>query len=233
MITRVVQYQDILIKYPIDQSDEQKILTICKITKTNENIKSYSSLMPQSILLYTLCKLINAKTFFEIGTGRGTTSLSVALLPHIEKVITTDVLPFEKKRETYLDFKLVTTSNKDFYDIIPFEEKNKVEYLNFVSKYFPKEKYDKYFDISFIDGNHTRDSFIIKDFNLSEFMTKDSGIIVFDDYGPDWAVTRVVDNLIQTRNDLCFTLVNIMDNYPSYGHVIITKKENDIMEQFL
>ena len=55
---------------------------ICEMTKTGYRVKPLSSLTTQSKIMYTLAKSVGAESLFEIGTGRGTTSYSVSLLPH-------------------------------------------------------------------------------------------------------------------------------------------------------
>ena len=107
-----------------------------------------------------------------------------------------------------------------------------MEYLNFKSKDFPKENYGEFFDIAFIDGNHKVDKIIQKDFEICKYMLKPNGIIIFDDYGPDWAVTRVVNHIIETNADYIFTLINTCSNLPNHGHVIMSPKDNDILKDF-
>ena len=214
-------------KYMHDQIKE-----ICKITKTNERVKSYGSLATQPLLICSICSIANCENFFEIGTGRGTTSLSVSLLKHIKKVITIDILDFDEKRDTYIDFKKAYVSNHDLYDMVPYDEKEKVMYCKNISYDFPKSAFQNYFDVLFIDGNHKVDNIIIDDFMVCEYMAKNEYIIVFDDYGPDWATTRVVDDLIKKRDDLSFFLISTMKEYPKWGHVIVTKKNNKFDDVF-
>ena len=94
---------------------------------------------------------------------------------------------------------------------------------------FPKEKYKEYFDICFIDGNHKTDKFIKSDYNVSKYILKKDGFIIFDDYGPDWAVTRVVDDILKNNKNLVGILINTMSKYPTWGHVIVIDKNNSFV----
>ena len=96
-------------------------------------------------------------------------------------------------------------------------------------KLFPKNNYKNFFDICFIDGNHKIDKYILNDYNISKHILKDDGIIIFDDYGPDWAVTRVVDEILKNEH-LIGVLINSMSSYPTYGHVIVLNKNNKFLE---
>jgi predicted O-methyltransferase YrrM len=200
----------------------EKIKTIGLFTKTSDRVKPINSTIIQPTLLYYLCTKYNIQNFFEIGTGRGTTSLTVSLIPHIKKVITLDILPFNKKRNTYVNFKPEFVSNKDLYDLIPYPEKKKITYLNNTSFTLDLDKYKNQFDLVFIDANHKVDKYIEKDFEIAEELICKNGIIVMDDYGPNWATTRVIDNLIKTRKDLKFTLIQTMKK-ENHGHVLIEK----------
>lgn len=141
----------------------------------------------------------------------------------VEKVVTIDIIPFDKKRDTFVNFKPECVSNSDLYDRIPYPEKSKITYLNNTAFTLDVKNYENQFDLVFIDGNHKVDQYIIKDFEVAEKLLKKGGIIIMDDYGPAWAVTRIVDNLIITRKDLKFTLIKVMKN-KNYGHVLIEKK---------
>lgn len=206
----------------LDNSIYEKIKNIGLLTKTGERFKSINSVIIQPTLLYYLSKKYNVKNFFEIGTGRGTTSFVVSLLPHIEKIVTLDILPFDKKRNTFINFIPAKVSNKDLYDQISYPEKSKITYLNETSETLNVDMYEKQFDLVFIDGNHKVDKYIIKDFEVAEKLLTKDGIIVMDDYGPDWGVTRVIDNLIKIRKDLKFTLIQTMKK-ENHGHVLIEK----------
>ena len=96
-------------------------------------------------------------------------------------------------------------------------------------KLFPKNYYRKFFDICFIDGNHKVDKYIYDDYNVSKHILKDDGIIIFDDYGPDWAVTRVVDDIIE-KDNLISILINTIPKYPTWGHMIVLNKNNKFLD---
>jgi predicted O-methyltransferase YrrM len=225
----------------ISNKDKKLINEISLATKCSGRVKSVDSLNTQPKIIYSLCKLKEAETLFEVGTGRGTSDLSVSLLENIKKIVTLDIVPFEKKRDTFCNFKKVHFSNKDFYDLINIDTKTKIDFLNMVTdedssirykcKLFPKENYKNFFDICFIDGNHKIDKYILNDYKVSKYILKNDGFIIFDDYGPDWAVTRVVDKILKENDNLIGILINTMKQYLNWGHVIIIDKNNKFLEK--
>lgn len=67
----------------LDHITLNKIKQIALYTKTGDKEKPVNHIISQPVLLYYLTKKYNVKNFFEIGTGRGTTSLSVSLIPTV------------------------------------------------------------------------------------------------------------------------------------------------------
>ena len=65
--------------------------------------------------------------------------------------MTFDIIPFEEKVKTAINFKETMASNKDIFDLIPYGEKNKIDFRNFKSSSIDKEEYKSFFDMSFID----------------------------------------------------------------------------------
>ena len=220
---KIINLEDFFIQNNYDWKEKnEEIFEISRLSKTrasdNTEITHHYGL-EQPFLLHAISKIYNVKNFFEIGTGRGTGSYSVSLVDSVEKIITFDIVEFEQKRETAINFKKEYASNEDIYNLVPYKEKNKIDFRNIHKSPLEKEKYKNYFDLSFIDGNHTDFDMIMDDFKLSEFVTKDDGILLFDDYGPDWAVTHVVDYLRENRDDLSFTLI------PFRGHLFNKEKK--------
>ena len=179
---------------------KNEINTINKLTKTkqitnNKNIEIPG--MEQTYLLFSINKYYNCKNFFEIGTGRGTTSYAVSLLPSIEKIITLDIIPFEKNLNTIVNFEKKTISLKGIYDLIPYKEKEKIKFYTKNSYDFDKTNYKNKFDIAFIDGCHDNVNTIINDFELCQNIIKDNGVIIFDDYLNIKEPTEAVDKIIK------------------------------------
>ncbi len=74
-------------------------------------------------------------------------------------------------------------------------------------------KYEDYFDVCFIDGNHSDYDVIREDFEICHKVIKDNGFIIWDDYTDKFMVKKVVDDIlkefprysiefIQTRNTI-------------------------------
>lgn len=217
-----------------DFSDvEDKFEQICKITKTTSRIKPLKYLTTQSKIMYKIANNANATSFFEIGTGRGTTCYSLSLLDKMKKIVTLDIVPFDKVRDTFYNFKSVKMSNKAFYDMIPFNTKAKITFLNATTNKNSAQRYganyysaedinETKFDLIFIDGNHKVKEYILHDYKIAKKIASDKATIVFDDYGPDWAVTEVVDEIIKNEGHM-YNVLMIKTSEPNNGIVLFTK----------
>ena len=208
--------------FNIDEIKE-KLFKINLITKTRPDVTKKLCIeqygIEQSFLLYYIAKTHNAKNFVEIGTGRGTTSFSIALQNNIENIDTFDIIPFDTKFNTAVNFKPFYGSIKDLHDLIPYEEKKKINFLNISklnSTYLAKNK--NKFDMAFIDGNHSDKDIIMKDFLNCLHLTKKDGIIVFDDYGNFPVVTNVINDIVKQYKQYNYFLV------PFRGHIFMTEK---------
>ena len=103
--TRVYELLDFfnLINYDF-KKDFEDIKEICKLTKTRpkenpqEFFMDYGSEQP--FVLKAIVNKVNAETFFEIGTGRGTGSYSVALESCVKLVATLDRIPHFIRQNT-------------------------------------------------------------------------------------------------------------------------------------
>jgi hypothetical protein len=228
-----ILFSDIRNKIHVSNEIIDKIITISKYTKTGSREKPYLHVIVQPLLLHILCKFFECENFFEIGYGRGTSSMAVSLLDNVKFQLSLDIMPFDMKKDTFVNFLPISASNKDLFDMIPYDTKYKISYFDRKNEVFDLNKYKKQFNVLFIDGNHKIDKIVAEDFNICEQLATDENIIIFDDYGPDWAVTRVIDKLIENRKDLDFLLINTMSNYPTWGHVIVTKKNHKKMNEFL
>ena len=208
------------------KEDENKILKICEITKTRvdsnkKNIKEHYGI-EQSFIIHFLAKMFNTESFFEIGTGRGTASYSIALCDTVKRINTFDIVPHERKFKTAVNFKPFFGSNKDLYNLIPFESKNKIKFshINELNAKYNIENKDK-FDMAFIDGNHSDYNIIMGDFINSNNVVKDNGIIVFDDYGNFPVVTKVVDDIMKKHPEYSYLYV------PFRGYLYMPHKKDE------
>ena len=198
-----------LIKYDFKQ-DLEDIKEICKLTKTRpkdvpqEFFMDYGSEQP--LLIKSIVSKLKAENFFEIGTGRGTGSYSVALEESINFVATLDRIPHFFKQDTAIEFKPIKISQKGIHHMIKFKEKNKIKFYHNIQKPYLRTVYKNKFDVAFIDGNHTDKEIINSDINLSLRLLKKNGVLLFDDYEKDigksrkFSVGSVVDEFLY-QND--------------------------------
>ena len=210
------------------KKDEKLIEHICKFTKTRVNPTlasipfelSYGS--EQTFLIKSIVEKYMAKTFFEIGTGRGTASYAVSSIPEIEEIHTLDIIPFHKKMNTAIGYSPAIASNKDLYDLISIEGKSKINFHQGTSNNFDIPS-DNKMDICFIDGNHSDPKIIIQDFLLCQKNLKKGGIIIWDDYtSKEHKVKQVVDTAIKRNPDTESTLIEFR------GHLFDdSRKEKD------
>lgn len=212
---------------------EDKLLKINEITKTRvdpskTNIKQHFGI-EQSFLLYYIAEVVGAKKIIEIGTGRGTGSYSFSLLKNVELVNTFDIVPFTENMNTAVNFKKFIGSNKDLYNLIPYDEKSKIDFkhINELNVEYKINNKDN-FDLAFIDGNHDDYETIMNDFLNCSLLTNDNGIIVFDDYGNFPVVTKVINDIIEKHPEYIFV------NIPFRGHLFMKDKAcNDSSEVIL
>ena len=198
--------------------DKDKIECICKYTKTRvkPNLARKPFQFPygseQTFLIKAIAEWSKAKNFFEIGTGRGTAAYAVSLVPAIEQIYTLDIIPFDQKMNTAIDYQAATVSNSDLYNMIPFEEKQKIIFQQrrgTTGEWGMTNLPDgTLFDVSFIDGNHSDPSIIIQDFLLCQKVMKPNGWIIWDDYSPrEHQVKPVVDATLKRYPNTTATLI--------------------------
>ena len=191
------------------KKDEENIRVIYHYTKTRRGPKptnvSKTKLgygAEQTFIVKALAEYCKAQHFFEIGTGRGTACYAVSLIPEIESILTVDIIPFKDKMNTAIGHKPVFASNKDIKKMIPFQTKHKISFK--IRKALRKLTQEKknFYDLCFIDGDHTKKEIIYSDFNICGKMMKQNGIIIFDDYGGNkkFAVKDVVDNILEPND---------------------------------
>jgi len=184
------------------RKDAKLIQSICKVTKTRVKPPSerFEAGWEQQYLIHAIAKHTGAKSFFEIGTGRGTTCYVLGLIPEMEEIVTIDVVPFEKAQDTALMWEPINISNKELYELLNIPGKDKITFHHVDNKRFDSMSYQNHFDLIFIDGNHDDPTIIMEDFYISEYMLADGGMILFDDYNCPWGVgvTEVVDEIVAT-----------------------------------
>ena len=200
-----------------------KLFTVNKITKTrvdnNKTLVTQHYGIEQSFLLYYVSKMCKANNILEIGTGRGTGSYSFSLDNNSKTIHTFDIVPFTKKVHTAVNFKPFYGSNKDLYDLIPYSEKEKIQFkhINELNDEYKKD-YKNFFDLAFIDGNHDNYNIIMNDFHNCNFLTNENGVIIFDDYGNFPVVTNVINNIVENNPEFKFIKI------PFRGHLFMKDK---------
>jgi len=219
------------------EKDYNEIGTICYYTKTRTNpqlacnledyVCGYGSEQP--FFVKSVVDWVKAKSFFEIGTGRGTACMSVALNDNINYISTIDIIPHTQIQNQAIGHKPVQVSVRDLYNMIPYNEKEKIEFRHLSEINNP---YKDKFDVCFIDGNHDDYNTVRHDFDKCLSMLKDDGIIIWDDYDPNqFIVKKVVDDVIQEYPEFNTLLVSFRghmfgEQTPEYGagEVIMTKR---------
>lgn len=122
---------------------------------------------------------LKPKLVIEIGTGTGLSALSIKkYLPNGSKLITFDIIPWDKKR---------LTLNKNVFDTIlmssDFDE-SIVQYIDDLSNFSTALKYKEFLknaDIIFIDGpkDGVTEYKLMK--NFEKMQLKSNSILIFDD----------------------------------------------------
>ena len=217
------------------KEDLNKLSTICHFTKTrvnpNKNEGDMSFGAEQCFLVKAVANHINAERFFEIGTGRGTACYSVALESGVEEVVTIDIVSHFQKKKEAIGYREAIVSNDDIYQMIPFEEKEKIKFKHVSEVPFLVDEMEGEFDLAFIDGNHTDVDVIMNDFNVSNRLVRDGGIILFDDYHPTkFAVKEVADKILSEnpsfKSELVYFHGHLFEQdrkVKDHGVVVVTK----------
>jgi len=193
-----------------DDLDNLKI--ICHFTKTRVNPNKEEGDMSfgaeQCFLVKAIAKSTKAEKFFEVGTGRGTACYSVSLEDTIDEIITVDIISHYQKKKEAIGYREAVVSNNDLYEMIPFQEKEKIKFKHTSEVPFFIEDERGQFDVAFIDGDHTNVDIIRNDFELCNKLVKNGGIILFDDYHPEkFAVKQVADKILEENPDFKAELI--------------------------
>ena len=190
--------------------DFEKLDVIMRYTKTRPKKIEYSPSagQEQTYLLKGIAENIGATSFFEIGTGRGTACYALSLIPEMEQIITVDIISHYQKKNEAIENKPAVVSNYDLYNMIPYEEKQKISFKHTSDMMTVKLEMSNEFDMAFIDGNHTSYDIVMQDFNNCLDLVKPGGVIVFDDYHPQkFVVKNVVNDILLENPDIEACLV--------------------------
>jgi len=211
------------------ENDLEKLEEICKYTKTRPEIKAEKFSMgygsEQPFLIKAIIKKIGAESFFEIGTGRGTASYSVALEPKIKSIVTIDKIPHFFSQQTAINYEPIKISQRGINKLIRFPEKKKIKFFHIFQKFYIKLNYKNKFDAAFIDGNHTDVNIIKNDIELCLRVLKKDGVLIFDDYeskdvqDKKFSVGSVVDEFLKENKDYYSYLVEFR------GHIFHKEKK--------
>jgi predicted O-methyltransferase YrrM len=159
--------------------------------------------MEQTFLLKSVVDYLKPKKILEIGTGRGTGSYAMSTVDSVEEVITLDIVPYEQKQNTAIDFEPAQVSNADIYSMVNCNTKSKIKFLDRQS-YVPTDD----FDFAYIDGEHEDYNIILQDFVLAKCVLENNGVIVWDDYDVKrFAVKPVIENICKYNPDIRTILV--------------------------
>ena len=87
--------------------DRQDLEHILELTKTRPKQNPPEKYTPgagteQTFFMKAIASHIDARKFFEIGTGRGTACYAISLLDSVEEVITVDIVSHYKKNEAQI-----------------------------------------------------------------------------------------------------------------------------------
>ena len=102
---KTINIKDLFVKNDFDyKKNQDDIFKICEITKTRidpnkKHITEHYGI-EQAFFIHFIANIFKCESFFEIGTGRGTASYSVALCDTLKRIDTCDIIPFERKQES-------------------------------------------------------------------------------------------------------------------------------------
>jgi predicted O-methyltransferase YrrM len=165
--------------------DEVRNLEIAEIPAVRDAVVTAYPDDRNRAVLAALCQGLGAKTFFEIGTNRGRTALSVARSNPDLDVYTLDLPSPEAGGETELD---LTEADKrlftDWRRGEAFEDTPEAERITQLlgdSASYDFSEYEGKMDVVFIDGSHSY-PYVTNDTRVAEEMLTANGTIVWDDY---------------------------------------------------
>lgn len=204
------------------QKDKETINTIAHYTKTrvrkNRPENCLTAGTEQTFLVKAISEWMNAESFFEIGTGRGTACYALATIPAIKRIYTVDILGFKQKFSTAIGYKPAKVSLKDIKNMVPTSGKDKISFYHRKKLSYLQSNFAGQFDLAFIDGDHTNKKVILEDYAVCKKLLKKNGIILWDDYDPDqFAVKEIVDEILKDNSKFDAILIE------QRGHLFLDK----------
>jgi len=189
------------------------LFEICRIANTRPGDTPHKLGNEQTFLIHATLKHAEAKKFFEVGTGRCKQTLHACTLPHMEDIITLDILKFDEKRPLSIGGQKTVASNKDLYEMFDYD-KDKKEKISFLhpDDFKITDNIKNTFDVCFIDGDHHNEDVIYNDFKMSMQLIKKDGYIIFDDYNHP--------NLPAIKN----VVSRVMDEYPDFDYTLVEQR---------
>ncbi len=203
-------------KEDLDSMSKICFFTKSRVSQDREKSFGLSYGMEQPFLLKALAAKIEAKSFFEIGTGRGTACYATSLVDSVQRIDTIDIIPPSHKRREAIGYEPAMVSNLDLHGMIPFEQKNKINFHERHEIYKVISRNEKY-DLLFIDGNHTDFHVIYEDFEICRLIASDKAIIVWDDFYPDKFAIKDVVSAVDRKYDYNMKLVECRGHLFSNG----------------
>tara|TARA_R110001592_G_scaffold313384_1_gene588769 strand:- start:1049 stop:1777 length:729 start_codon:yes stop_codon:yes gene_type:complete len=211
--------------YTKTREDRQKV---CKM----ENFSPHKNCMwEQTLFLKSIAEKINCKNFFEIGTGRATGSLSISLLPSVEKIVTYDIIDPKTKRKYAVGYRGGFFCLNDLVKKVNFPESSKIDFK--VREKIDKLEYKNFFDLCFIDGCHDSYNMIMRDYKFCLDVMKEDAIIIFDDYCHRYPIKKAVDDILRDNPEYKKIKIQVRNTIWDNGKpvddfmVMITKGDYD------
>jgi len=202
------------------EDDKEKISNICYYTKTRAGSENQLR-SEQTFLIKAFAEYIGAQSFFEVGTGRGTSCYATSLIPGVKYIHTVDILRFNQKFKTYIGGKPDFVSLSDIRDMIPYGEKNKVRFHHRDEFSHLRAQFPRFFDFAFIDGEHDNKKVILEDYDVCRNVVREGGYILWDDYEQSRiSVKSIVDELLTKDNQIDAFLIE------HSGHLFGEPKSN-------
>lgn len=143
--------------------------------------------LTESLTLAAVCQHVAPKKVFEIGTYKGASTLVMAMhTPPETEILTLDLPPQQRATKYPVDIGDITGvpfTVGELYRGTEFEPK--IHQLYGDSGVFDFEGFYGKVDLVFVDGNHTYENVKTDSENAFRILSS-GGVIIWDDYHPDW-----------------------------------------------